>query len=137
MDRKNKDISVNQFYGLLNSAGFTLIEVMVSLIILAIGLLAIAGMQLIVIRANLASRNLTKAIFLAESKIEGLKETLQKNTEKVSQRITHKEPFFKNYCSITSNLSGSDNLKQLTITISWPDPGGDHKLSLDTLFSLL
>src|SRR4030065_75044 len=53
--------------------GFTLIEVLVSLIILAIGLLAIAGMQVTSTRSNFSSKNLTQGTYVAQDGLEFLK----------------------------------------------------------------
>src|SRR5512137_2120231 len=53
--------------------GFTLIEVLLSLIILAIGLLGIAGMQVTSTRGNFSSKNLTQGTYVAQDGLEFLK----------------------------------------------------------------
>src|SRR3990172_6484260 len=53
--------------------GFTLAEVLVSLVILAVGILAIAGMQIISIKGTSFSRYLTRASVLAQDSLESLK----------------------------------------------------------------
>jgi prepilin-type N-terminal cleavage/methylation domain-containing protein len=50
--------------------GFTLIEVMVAMAILAIGLLAVAAAQLGALHLGAKSRNLTVAMHLAQEKME-------------------------------------------------------------------
>ncbi len=50
----------------LSDKGFTLIEVLVSLTIFAIGLLALAGMQVTAIRGGTTSQRITAAIALAD-----------------------------------------------------------------------
>jgi type IV pilus assembly protein PilV len=52
--------------------GFTVIEVMIAITILAIGLLGIASMQMNAIRGNSLSDNITCALALAEDKMEAL-----------------------------------------------------------------
>ncbi|NLA74660.1 MAG: prepilin-type N-terminal cleavage/methylation domain-containing protein [Deltaproteobacteria bacterium] len=52
--------------------GFTVIEVMIAITILAIGLLGIASMQMNAIRGNSLSDNITCAVALAEDKMEEL-----------------------------------------------------------------
>lgn len=52
--------------------GFTVIEVMIAITILAIGLLGIASMQMNAIRGNSLSDNITCALALAEDKMEEL-----------------------------------------------------------------
>jgi type IV pilus assembly protein PilV len=57
----------------LNKKGFSLIEVLVGLIILAIGLIAIAGMQITSVRGNFFSSNITQASVLAQDRMETLR----------------------------------------------------------------
>lgn len=57
----------------MNKKGFSLIEVLIGLIILAVGFLAIAGMQITSIRGNYFSNNVTQATVLAQEKMEDLK----------------------------------------------------------------
>jgi len=55
------------------SKGFTLIEVMIALVVLAVGLLALGAMQIVSIRANAFSSEMTYATMLAQSRLEELK----------------------------------------------------------------
>jgi type IV pilus assembly protein PilV len=57
----------------LNKKGFSLIEVLVGLVLLAIGLLAIAGMQITSVRGNFFSSNMTQASILAQDRLETLR----------------------------------------------------------------
>jgi len=52
------------------SRGFTLIEVMISATILAVGLLALAGMQVSAIRGGKQGRHTTEAAAIARSQLE-------------------------------------------------------------------
>lgn len=54
-------------------AGFNLIEVMISLVILSVGLLAVAQMQVAAIRSIAFSRHLTSATYLARQQLEYLR----------------------------------------------------------------
>ncbi|MGZ6236579.1 MAG: type IV pilus modification PilV family protein, partial [Syntrophales bacterium] len=56
-----------------NKNGFSLIEVLIGLVLLAIGLLAIAGMQISSVRGNFFSSNLTQASVLAQDRLETLR----------------------------------------------------------------
>lgn len=53
--------------------GFTLLEVLISMVILAVGLLALSSMQGTSATGNAQSRRLTQAMNLASSKIDDLK----------------------------------------------------------------
>ena len=54
-------------------AGFTLIEVMIALVVLAAGLLALATMQIVSIRSNAFSSEMTYSTMLAQQQLEILK----------------------------------------------------------------
>ena len=56
----------------MNRRGFTLIEVLIGLVILAFGLLAIAGMQVTSVRGNFFSNYLTLASYAGQDRLEFL-----------------------------------------------------------------
>jgi prepilin-type N-terminal cleavage/methylation domain-containing protein len=56
-----------------SSMGFTLIEVMIALVILAVGLLALMTMQIVSIRANAFSSEMTYSTMLAQQQLETLR----------------------------------------------------------------
>ena len=60
---------------LKSRAGFTLIEVMVSIVILAIGVLGLAPLMAVSITSNAFSNEATRANVIAQDKIEELKNT--------------------------------------------------------------
>ena len=53
--------------------GFSLVEVLIGTIFLAIGLLAIASLQVTSVRGNFFSNNLTQATYVAQDRLEFLK----------------------------------------------------------------
>jgi len=55
--------------------GFTLIEVMIAIVILTIGLLALASVTVMVIKGNSLNRGITTATTLANQQLETLKNT--------------------------------------------------------------
>jgi type IV pilus assembly protein PilV len=57
----------------MKQSGFTLIEVMIALIILAVGLLALMTMQIVSIKANAFSSEMTYAAMLGQSKLEAVR----------------------------------------------------------------
>jgi len=57
----------------LNQKGFSLLEILIGLVILAIGILAIAGMQITSMRGNFFSDNIMQASILGQDRLEQLK----------------------------------------------------------------
>ena len=85
--------------------GFTLVEIMISLVILSVGLLGLASQTLSVIKANSLSDQMTRATVLAEDKMEELKrlgyahaqlQDTDSNTADVSTDIQTNPSFFTN-----------------------------------------
>lgn len=68
---RNREMSMG-YSQMHNESGFTLIEVLIALSIFAVGLLALASMQVTSLRGNANSQMLTAATALAEGTIEEL-----------------------------------------------------------------
>ena len=119
-----------------NRKGFTLIEVLVGLVILAVGLLAIAGMLVTSVKGNYFSSHLTQASYIAQDRLEFLKNLPIDNG--ALNAGTHPElpvtvsglNFSRSY---TVAVNGS--LKTITYTVTWND-GRDHSVSFTTMRSL-
>jgi type IV pilus assembly protein PilV len=113
--------------------GFTLTEVLIGLIILAIGVLAIAGMQITSIRGTSFSNNLTQASVIAQDRLEVLK-SLPLNDVKLDTG-DHNDPpdvgiFSKTY---HADRNVSPNYVQITYTVSWMEKGIPHSVSFRTI----
>ena len=61
-------MKVQQF--ICPNAGFTLVESMLTLAIMSMSLLALAGLQITALRGNALSRRITTAASIAEQRIE-------------------------------------------------------------------
>ncbi len=112
--------------------GFSLIEVLIALVILAVGMLALGGMQVVSIKGNSFSQKMTQATVLTQNKLEELR----------------KLPFADSSLSIGRHdegvLSGSrfsraydvegisTTLKAVTVTVQWTEEM-DHSISLSTM----
>jgi type IV pilus assembly protein PilV len=73
MPRHDMVITPHQTNRLSTEQGLTLLEMMIALVILAIGLLALSGMQLTTIKANSAGFSSTTAVSQADQRIQQLK----------------------------------------------------------------
>ena len=103
----------------LNSKGFTLIEVLVSLVILAVSLLALAGLMTTTTKNNAFGGHLTEAATLAQDKLEEFRaikwDDVLTNSDSVtgSTGITYTRSW---------EIGGTNPLKEIVITINWDDP---------------
>ena len=64
---------LNRKFFVEREKGFTLLEVMISLVILSIGLLGLAALQLVAVKNNSFSSEMTYATMLAQQQAETLK----------------------------------------------------------------
>ncbi len=76
MKTQSKSIRVIHIRPIHIAQGFTLIEILVSIIIIAIGLLGVAGLQTITLRQNYNSHLLTQASFQANDMIERMRSNM-------------------------------------------------------------
>ena len=115
--------------------GFTLIEVLISLIIFAVGLLAIAGMQITSIKGNHFSSNVTQAAVLAQNKLEYLKnlpfEDPKLDGGQPPEQINESGIVFVVEYGVV--LMGN-YMKKITATVQWTDQV-NHSISLSTIRS--
>ena len=125
-----KDIK-NIFRG-KNKNGFSLIEVLIGLVILAIGLLAIGGMQVISIKESFFSNNVTKATVLAQSKLEELKR-LSYNDANLSSGEHNEGTISGSMFSRKYDVKDTTTtIKTITVAVQWTEKV-DHNISLSTM----
>ena len=119
----------------MNQKGLTLVEVLIGLVILAIGLLGVSGMQITAIAGNHSSRNLTQATVMAQNKLEELKHmpyndpTL--NSGQPPQQITASGVIYTVQYNVTAL---GNSMKTITTTVKWVDQG-DHSVTLSAIRS--
>jgi len=113
--------------------GFTLIEVLIGLIILAIGILAIAGMQITSIRGTSFSNNLSQASVIAQDRLEFLKGLPL--TDARFDVVDH--PNDINVKIFTGSYQAVKNPSPtyvaITYTVSWTEKGILHSVSFRTI----
>ena len=113
--------------------GFTLIEVLIGLIILAIGILAVAGMQITSIRGTAFSNNLMQASVIAQERLEFIK-SLPLNDAKLDTG-TYPDPpnigiFTRSY---QATRNANPNFVNIIYTVSWLEKGMTHTVSFRTI----
>lgn len=125
----------------LNEQAFSLIELLVALTVLSIGLFTLAGMQQTAIHGITASRDLTSAVFLAETKINELQaqgyEALASGTSSDPNNPVDAKGESGGMFTRSWTIRGhGPSMKQITVTVSWRDlMRGSRSTSLDTIVS--
>jgi type IV pilus assembly protein PilV len=116
--------------------GFTLIEVLIGLIILSIGILAVAGMQITSIIGTSFSNNLSQASVVAQDRIEFLK-GLPLNDARLNDGTYNDGPiilpngtFNRTY---TSTRNVNPNFVTIVYTVTWLEKGVSHSVSFRTI----
>lgn len=103
--------------------GFTLLEVMITLVILAIGLLGLAGLQIIAIKGNSFGQQMTVASTIAQNQLEQMREgavalTSSNDTVTDQNGITYTRTW-----TVTPNTPDTD-MNTVQIIVSWAGPTG-------------
>ncbi len=114
----------------MNNKGFSLLEVLIGLVVLAIGILAIAGMQIVAIRGNYFSGSLTQATILAQDKMEELRNTSYDNV--VSGNDTKTIPPSGGGTTFTRRwtvVNTTSTLKTITVNVTWTEAVGGNNVT--------
>ncbi len=115
--------------------GFTLTEVLVSLVILAVGILAVAAMQITSTKSGSFSSHLTQATFLAQDKLEYLKNLPYGDSNLGSgqhnEGILSGTIFSREYHIVED---AGNSMKTITVTVQWTDRA-NHSISFSTIRS--
>jgi type IV pilus assembly protein PilV len=115
--------------------GFTLIEIMITLVILSVGLTALAGLQVSAIKGNTFSKRMTAAVSIANQKLEQLKDTDYANIlSESSTQITQSNMRFTRQVTVTNN-SPLANTKTVNVTVTWSDGSNSHSVPITTIIS--
>ena len=122
----------------MNKKGFTLIEVLVGLVILAVGFLALASLQITSTRGNSFSNHLMQGSYVAQDRLESLKNlsygTLQSQAGKsindgtiIISGIT-----FSRLYGVTLVNDPHGNYLKIDYTVSWNDRV-NHDITFSTI----
>ena len=103
-----------------NSKGFTLIEVLITLVIMAVSLLALAGLMATTTRSNAAGGHITEASTLAQDRLEELRAVQWDNIPVGAASDQRSGSTGMNYVR-NLNVQQNGSLKTVTVTISWAD----------------
>jgi len=115
------------------SSGFTLIEILASLVILSISLLAMAGLMVTTTKNTSFGGRMTEAATFAQDRLEEFKAMRWQDIPLVPGSDLKTGSTGINYGRNWSVVS-SGNLKTITLTINWNDQT-DHRVTLLSVIS--
>lgn len=123
-------------YKLQNKKGFTLIEVLIAICILAIGLLSLATLAGTVIRGNSFSNKMTTATTLAQDKMEEIKGLGYDNAGTAAGTENYGSiagyVAYKRFTTVATD-SPATGMKTVTVTVSWDADA--HSVALTTILA--
>jgi len=119
--------------------GFTLLEVMIALLILSIGLLGLAGLQIASTKSNSFSNQMTIGITLGQDGLEILRNLEYDDTQLNAGNHTDSDNPLRRLGDMGFNRSwtvsedAANKLKTITVTVQWPDPDNTHNVQFTTV----
>jgi type IV pilus assembly protein PilV len=114
------------------NAGFTLVESMITLAIMSVGLLALAGLQITTLRGNALSRRMTTAVSIAEQRTEQLKNTPYTDIQaEAATQVTASNLHFTRQVTVTNGPL--PNTKSVSVLVSWQDQSKTHTFPIATI----
>jgi prepilin-type N-terminal cleavage/methylation domain-containing protein len=117
---------------LRDSRGFTLIEIVVAIVMLAFGVLASASLTAALMASNRGVTNRTRAVETSRLKVEDLQSVRYSQIRNGSDTATVGGVTFNRSWTVTDN-SPMANTKRVTLTVTWTDRQGSHSLSTQTI----
>ena len=140
-----KQQSVRRSSTLNSNRGFTLIEVMIGMVIFAIGILSVAAMQTSAVRGNTSANKTTRAFAWCSDRMEFLKSLPYTDASLTAGNYPQTLPAKENdgvdndydglideagetgQVDLTWSITDVGNTKFITVTASWQTPLGQDK----------
>jgi type IV pilus assembly protein PilV len=114
---------------------FTLIEIMIALVVLSVGLVALAGLQISAIKGNAFSKRMTTAVTIANARLEEIKNTAYANIQSESStQVSASNMNFTREVTV-NNDSPVLNTKTVNVTVTWKDGSKSHTVPISTIIS--
>jgi type IV pilus assembly protein PilV len=124
---RNRHISKTRLKG---SAGFSLIEVLISLSVFTIGILAVASLVISSINENALARRVTEATALAEDRLESMLALPYENIE-TGESI---EGAYTVSWNVAEDIIVAQT-KSITVIVTWQYRGNDRNVTIQHLLA--
>jgi prepilin-type N-terminal cleavage/methylation domain-containing protein len=122
-------VSVRRFRG---RRGFTLVEIVIAIVLLAVGVLGSASLTAALMRSNRGVTNRTRAVETLRLKVEDLQSQSYAQVGNGNDTATIGGITYNRAWTVTPNTPDA-NLKTITLTVTWGDRQGNHTLSNQTI----
>jgi len=117
---------------LRGSQGFTLIEIVVAIVMLAFGVLASASLTAALMASNRGVTNRTRAVETLRLKVEDLESVRYAQITNGNDTATVGGVTFNRSWTVAAN-SPAANTKTITLTVTWTDRQGNHTITNQTI----
>lgn len=112
--------------------GFTLVEVVVAIVMLAFGVLASASLTAALMRSNRGVTNRTRAVEVLREKVEDLQSERYADIVSGTDVRGVRGISYARSWTVTANTPAA-NLKTIQLTVTWSDRQGSHSITNDTV----
>jgi len=125
-------------YDKRGECGFTLLEVLVAMVILAVGLLGMASLSIGIIKGNAFSKEISSATTCAREKLEDVERLGFSDTPATNTTVTESYNSMTEYAdykreTITTVNTPVTDMKTITITVYWDSDS--HQVQLKTFLA--
>lgn len=133
----------NIFNRTSSNRGFTMVELLVAVMVLSIGLMAMAGVVPMAMRTITTNRIVTKAVDYSQQEMETLKRMGFNNLESVT--TNHFNPSgntrYESWVTVTNTTGGAisttDKIRMVTVTTSMKPGTAEADLESDDIITMI
>ena len=118
----------------LSQKGFTMVEVLVTIFLLAVGVVGVQKAYNVGLRAGADIENVEIAMNLAQSKMEELRKDAAQDFDSLADFGPTVSGDFTNF-SVTVNVDDGADPMAIDVTVTWTSSGGPGAFVLSTIVS--